>query len=97
VRIEVVEVSSGYFGGAVTVTGLLTGSDILAALAAAVPGEVLLLPDVLLREGSEMLLDDVTCEELERQLGVRVEVVPAEPWGILDILETLALERGERE
>ncbi len=97
VPIEVIAVPSRFFGGAVTVTGLLTGSDILAALAETVPGGILLLPDVLLREGSQTLLDDVTCEELERRLGIQVEVIPAEPWGLWDMLETLALEEGERE
>ena len=97
VHIEVIAVPNRFFGGAVTVTGLLTGSDILAALSGGVPAGVLLLPEVLLREGSEMLLDDITCDELEQRLGVRVEVVPAEPWGIWDILETLAVERDEQE
>jgi putative radical SAM enzyme (TIGR03279 family) len=97
VKIRVIAVPSRFFGGAVTVTGLLTGQDILEALAGCVPGEVLFLPDVLLREGTEMLLDDVTIDELERRLGVRVEIIPAEPWGIWDMLETLALERGDKE
>jgi len=97
VLIEVVEVPNRFFGGAVTVTGLLTGSDIVAALAGRVSAGVLVIPDVLLREGTEVLLDDVTCEELERRLGARVEVIPAEPWGLWDLLETLALEQGERE
>lgn len=94
--ISVIAVPNRFFGGHVTVTGLLTGSDIFAALAGRELGAVLLLPDVLLREGTEMLLDDVTCDDIERRLGVRVEVIPAEPWGIWDILETLALERATR-
>jgi len=58
---------------------------------------VLLLPDVLLREGTELLLDDLTIGELEQRLDVVIEVFPAEPWGLWDILETLALERGGKE
>ncbi|MCM2264670.1 MAG: DUF512 domain-containing protein [Desulfuromonadales bacterium] len=97
VPLEVIVVPNRFFGGAVTVTGLLTGHDIVEALAGCALGETLLLPDVLLREGTEMLLDDMTIDEVERCLGVRVEVVPADPWGIWDILETLALEQGEKE
>jgi putative radical SAM enzyme (TIGR03279 family) len=96
-EIRVIVVPNHFFGGAVTVTGLLTGHDVLAALGDSSFEGVLLLPDVLLREGTEMLLDDVTVDELERRLGVRIEVVPAEPWGIWDMLETLALERGDKE
>jgi hypothetical protein len=44
-----------------------------------------------------VLLDDMTISELERRLGVQVEVIPADPWGLWDILETLALEQGEKE
>lgn len=97
VKIDVVAVDNEFFGGAVTVTGLLTGRDILAALADRPLAAVLLLPDVLLREGTEMLLDNVTLDELERRLKVQVEVFPADPWGLWDILETLALEEGGKE
>jgi putative radical SAM enzyme (TIGR03279 family) len=95
VAIEVVAVPNRFFGGAVTVTGLLTGHDILAALAGK-PRNTLLLPDVLLREGTDMLLDDMTVAELEGRLAATIEVVSAEPWGLWDALETLALERAAR-
>jgi len=97
VAIEVVVVPNRFFGGAVSVTGLLTGRDIAEELGHRKPGEVLLIPDVLLREGTELLLDDLTIAELERRLGLVIEVFPAEPWGLWDILETLALERGGKE
>ena len=97
VAIEVVVVPNRFFGGAVSVTGLLTGRDIAEELGRRKPGEVLLIPEVLLREGTELLLDDLTIAELERRLGLVIEVFPAEPWGLWDILETLALERGGKE
>jgi NifB/MoaA-like Fe-S oxidoreductase len=97
VAIEVVAVPNRFFGGAVSVTGLLTGRDITEELSGRKLGEVLLLPDVLLREGTEILLDDLTITELERRLGVVIEVFPAEPWGLWDILETLTLERDGKE
>jgi putative radical SAM enzyme (TIGR03279 family) len=97
VPLEVIAVPNHIFGGAVTVTGLLTGRDILETLTGRELGAAVLLPDVLLREGTETLLDDLTVDELERRLDVRVEVVPADPWGIWDILETLALEGRNEE
>lgn len=97
VQLEVVAVPNRFFGGAVTVTGLLTGRDIIETLSGRCHGDILLIPDVLLREGTEVLLDDVAIDELENRLDIRVEIVPAEPWGFWDILETLALERGGRE
>lgn len=95
--IEVAAVPNRFFAGAVTVTGLLTGKDILAACAGIGEGGLLLLPEVLLREGSDVLLDDLTTDELARRLGVGVETFPADPWGLWDLLETLALEGAAKE
>ena len=97
VELTVFAVDNRFFGGAVTVTGLLAGCDIVAQLKAQSLGEILLLPEVLLREGSEMLLDDMTPFDIEQQLGVRVETFQSGPWGLWDLLETLALEQGGKE
>jgi len=97
VKLTVFEVENRFFGGAVTVTGLLTGSDIVRQLKGQSLGDRLLLPEVLLREGSDMLLDDMTPFDIEQQLGVRVETFPTGPWGLWDLLETLALEQGGKE
>jgi hypothetical protein len=58
---------------------------------------LLLLPDVLLLEGTRVLLDDMSVEELAGRLAATIEVVAAEPWGIWDMLETLAQERDSKE
>ena len=52
---------------------------------------------MLLREGTELLLDDLTIADLERELAVTVETFAPDPWGLWDILETLALERAGTE
>lgn len=96
-RIVVTAVPNHFFGGAVTVTGLLTGRDIIDALAGQADGELLLLPDVLLLDGTRVLLDDMSVEELAGRLAATIEVVAAEPWGIWDMLETLAQERDSKE
>lgn len=82
-----------FFAGDVSVTGLLTGQDLLDQLSGMALGDVLLLPDVMLREGEDVLLDDITVVELEKRLNIRVEVFPADPWGLWDILDTLDAEQ----
>jgi NifB/MoaA-like Fe-S oxidoreductase len=52
----------------------------------------LLVPDVMLREGEDVFLDDVRIRDLAVHLQVEVEVIPSEPWGVWDMLETLSDE-----
>ena len=92
INLTVVAVANEFFGGGVTVTGLLAGKDIREQLAGRQLGDVLLLPDVVLRDGEDVLLDDVAVSDLEADLGVRVEVFPADPYGLWDMLDTLELE-----
>ena len=89
-RVHVVK--NHFFSGHVTVTGLLTGGDLANQLSDEPLGEVLLLPDVMLRDGENVFLDDVHVDELAARLGVQVEVVAADPWGLWDMLDTLAME-----
>lgn len=88
-RLQVVAVENRFFGSSVTVTGLLTGADILAACEDIDPGEALLLPEVLFNAEAGLLLDDMRLEELEHRLGIPVLCISSDPWGILDGLERL--------
>jgi len=81
-----VAVKNKLFGGAVTVTGLVCGKDIIAALQGVELGDLVLIPDVMIKEGEGMFLDDVTLEELEDELGKPVLVVESTPFGIYDAL-----------
>ncbi|PLX84718.1 MAG: DUF512 domain-containing protein [Desulfuromonas sp.] len=80
-------VRNEFFGGQVTVTGLLTGRDVAAQLRDKPLGEVLLVPDVMLKDGEDVFLDDLSLNDLEAELGVRVEKVESSPWGLLEALE----------
>ena len=64
VPVRVVPVTNRYFGGNIAVTGLLTGADVAAALAAEPAGHRYLLPDVVLSR--DRFLDDRTVEDLPR-------------------------------
>lgn len=71
----VIAVKNDFFGHTITVAGLVTGGDILHQLRE-VQCERILIPEVMLRREGDRLLDDVTPEQLEEQLGARVQVVP---------------------
>jgi len=90
VELPVWVVKNNFFGSDVTVTGLLTGADLFAQLSGQDLGQGLLLPDVMLKEGEELFLDDMSVEQLSDKLGVPIVVIETSPWGILEGLEELA-------
>lgn len=71
-----VPIVNRFFGETITVAGLLTGADLLEQLSGRDLGECLLLPEVLLRHNTDILLDDMTLGELSTQLQVPINTVP---------------------
>lgn len=67
-------VRNDFFGEHITVSGLLTGGDIIRQLRGKPLGSCLYLPVNVLRAGEEVLLDDVTVSDIEKALGTRVAV-----------------------
>jgi len=72
---NVYSVRNDFFGESVTVSGLVTGGDIIAQLKGKELGSKLLIPLNMLRSGEEIFLDDVTVSELSSTLGVPVRIV----------------------
>ncbi|XCP87061.1 DUF512 domain-containing protein [Roseburia hominis] len=68
-------IRNDFFGEKITVSGLITGQDLIAQLKGRELGEVLLLPCNMLRSGEEVFLDDLTVEQVEEELDVRIEIV----------------------
>lgn len=89
VNIEVIAVDNQLFGATVTVAGLVTGRDLINQLRAVVNGRGVLIPDVMVTQDPPVFLDDITIDELQRELKVPVEVVEASAWGVLEGLERL--------
>jgi len=68
-------IENKFFGESVDVTGLITGTDIISQLKSKELGDVLLLPDVLLRFDNDLLLDDISIEDIEKELNIKVKIV----------------------
>lgn len=75
VRAEIRTIVNTYFGEEITVSGLITGSDLKEQLKGQVSGDRLLLPCNMLRSGEDVFLDDVTVEELADYLETEIVVV----------------------
>ena len=67
-------IRNNFFGEMITVSGLLTGTDIINQLKGRELGEYIILPDSLLRNGETVLLDDIYLSDIERELGVKVKI-----------------------
>ena len=75
---RVYPIRNRFFGETITVSGLVTGQDLIAQLKGQELGQRLLIPSNMLRSGESVFLDDVTVADVERELGVTVCPVDAE-------------------
>lgn len=74
-RVEMVALASDYWGQEITVTGLLTGQDLIAGLQGRDLGDGILLPSLMLKSGDTRFLDDLTVAEVEATLQTRIVAV----------------------
>ena len=81
---KVIAVKNNFFGGEITVAGLITATDIKEQLKNISLGEELLIPSVMLRDAGDMFLDSVTVDELSAELGVKITAVDNDGYVILD-------------
>ncbi|MDX9707953.1 MAG: DUF512 domain-containing protein [Trichloromonas sp.] len=86
-KILVQVIRNEFFGGGVTVAGLVTGRDILQQLRGVELGRRLLVPEVMLRDGEDVFLDDLHLEDLARELNLPTEKFDSSPWGLIEALE----------
>ncbi len=75
-NIDCIAVKNGFFGGGVDVTGLLTGQDLIRKLKAKPDYDAVFISESMLRDGELVFLDDMTITELEKQIGIKVEISP---------------------
>ena len=83
-KINVYDITNVFFGENITVSGLLTGQDIIAQLTGKDLGERLLLPQNILRSGEDVFLDDIRVFEVEKALQVKVDIVKSSGYDFLD-------------
>ena len=74
-NIHVYAITNDFFGERITVSGLLTGQDIIRQLQGKRLGDSVLLPQNVLRSGEDYLLDDVTIGDMEKALQVKIDIV----------------------
>lgn len=72
---EVVAIENDFFGHSITVSGLITGGDIINQLKNKELGDYLFIPVNMLRADTDTFLDDVTIPDIEKALDIKVVVI----------------------
>jgi putative radical SAM enzyme (TIGR03279 family) len=81
--LDIFEVDNTFFGSSVTVAGLLAGKDILKTIMGRTKADCLMVPDVTLRDGKDVFLDNVSLKDMGESLGMTVKPIESTPEGLL--------------
>lgn len=85
VELSVYPVTNDFFGEDITVSGLITGADIIRQVP---PGaDRYLIPENMVRSHTHDLLDDVTTEDIEKALQAEVRIVPVDGAAFLEAMK----------
>ncbi len=85
-EVEVVAIRNDFFGEQITVSGLITGQDLIAQLRGKDLGSAVAIPANMLRSGEKVFLDDVTVEEVEEALQVPLLIVKSSGQALLEAM-----------
>lgn len=86
INCRVYKIHNDFFGETITVTGLITGRDLVSQLKGKPLGDTLLLSVNMIKKDSELFLDDYTVSELEAELGVKVRLVDNDGYALFDAI-----------
>ncbi len=73
-KINLYPIENTFFGPEITVTGLITGGDLITQLKDKELGEYLILCGDMLKDDADIFLDDVTLEEVKEKLNIEIKV-----------------------
>lgn len=88
-KCNTVGIRNDFYGENVTVAGLVTGKDILKQLKEVPHHKNVLLPVVMLRHMEDVFLDDVTVEDLEKELDIKITVCETDGMRFVNTLANL--------
>ncbi len=84
VTVDVAVIVNRFFGESITVAGLLCGCDIMEQLRGRDLGDAAVISRDMLRDGTDVLLDDVTVPQLEAALHVKIEAADNDGFDLLE-------------
>lgn len=92
-NVKLYAINNNYFGRDVTVTGLITGSDLIENLSRKNLGEDLIVSDIMLKDGKNIFLDDLTPNDVEKALEVKIKPLR----GIKELIDLIIYKNIEED
>ena len=86
VQCDVYPIKNDFFGELITVSGLVTATDIIKQLKGKDLGEELLIPSSMLRSEGDMFLDSITIEELSNELNVQITPINNDGYDLISAI-----------
>ena len=83
---NVYPIKNEFLGENITVSGLVTGGDLIAQLKGKELGNRLFFPATMLRREGDMFLDDMTPSDVERELGVQAIPIQIDGYALVEAL-----------
>ena len=83
---ELVPTPSRFWGDLITVTGLLTGQDLIDEPRLQAGAGEIWIPDIMLKAGTEVFLDDKTVDEVAQALDRPIRIMPTTAQGLFDMV-----------
>lgn len=85
-EVSIYPIRNDFFGEKITVSGLITGQDIMKQLQGQRLGERLLIPCNMLKVDEDIFLDDFTVSDVEKTLQVELNIVKSSGQDLLDAI-----------
>lgn len=86
-EIQVIPIKNNFFGETITVSGLITASDLIEQLSDFDNFEYVLIPDSMLKSGEDLFLDNISLENASKMLNKKIITAPVDGDKLIDILE----------
>ena len=85
-KIKVHSIKNNFFGGNVSVTGLVTGKDLVEQLKGNLTSNTLIISQSMLNDEEDFFIDDFSVEKLKEELSIKLLVSPQSGDGFVDTI-----------
>ncbi|MBQ5317636.1 MAG: DUF512 domain-containing protein [Oscillospiraceae bacterium] len=83
---KVYKIRNDFFGETITVTGLITGQDLIAQLKNQKLGDTLLITSNMLKSESDLFLDNYSISDVENALNIKIKVIDNDGFALFDAI-----------